>query len=81
MYASATRRFCSTACRKRAFRRRAAGLAESAFPDGAGRGEIEAAAREVERLAAAALLRDALAVARGPSVYERRGIQTVGGEP
>jgi hypothetical protein len=34
------RRFCNSACKMRAFRRRQAGLAEDAFPDGAHRGRV-----------------------------------------
>jgi len=34
------RRFCSPRCRKRAWRRRRAGVAESAFPNGASRGHV-----------------------------------------
>jgi hypothetical protein len=37
---SDTRRFCSTACRKRAYRRRRAGLAEDAYREGARRGRV-----------------------------------------
>jgi hypothetical protein len=34
------RRFCSPRCRKRAFRRRRAGLPENAYPQGANRGHV-----------------------------------------
>lgn len=34
------RRFCSDACRRRAWRRRQAGLAEDAYPEGASRGHV-----------------------------------------
>ena len=72
------RRFCSTRCRKRAFRRRQAGLPEAAFPEGAARGQIEAAGKEARLHAAAAEFRAALDAAGGPSIYEKRGLQSVG---
>jgi hypothetical protein len=37
---SAIQRFCTTRCRKRAFRRRRAGLPENAYPQGAARGRV-----------------------------------------
>lgn len=43
--------FCSSRCSKRAFRRRRAGVPESAYPEGALRGRVpmgEATAREYE---------------------------------
>jgi hypothetical protein len=70
------RRYCSDAHRQRAFRRRKAGIALDAFPTGAARGAIEeagrdAAVRQAKRNLASALLRTR-------SVYERRGLRTVG---
>ena len=71
------RRFCGTRCRNRAMRRRAAGLPESAFTAGAARGELEAAGKSARLRAAAKEFRSALEEAGGPSVYLKRGLESV----
>lgn len=80
-------RFCSPAHRERARLRRERGLPEDAYPEGGLRGRVRLGqltrreqADEWERKAKAIeLLREtADYLAKGPSVYERRGLLTVG---
>jgi hypothetical protein len=71
------RLFCSDAHRKRAWRRRHAGVRESAFPDGGSRGHVrleQPTRRELARVAELRAARDALAP---ESVYELRGLRVL----
>jgi hypothetical protein len=80
-------RFCSPAHRERARLRRQRGLPEDAYPEGGRRGRVrlnaltrrEQADDWERRAKAIELLREtAEYLAKGPSVYERRGLLTVG---